>query len=49
MKRVYEAQHHFVLAQLTAPGVEAFLADDFSDEDEDEPVGQLSRSASKFV
>ena len=46
IKRVYEAQHHFVLAQLTAPGVEAFLADDFSDDDEDQP---LSRSASKFV
>ena len=35
-----------MLAQLTAPGVEAFLADDFSDDDEDQP---LSRSASKFV
>ena len=49
IKRVYEAQHHFVLAALTAPGVEAFLADDFSDEDAD-PTGELlSRSSSKFV
>lgn len=47
LKRVYEAQHHFVLAQLTAPGVEAFLADDFSDDDE--AGGAISRSASKFV
>ena len=76
IKRVYEAQHHFVLAQvrsptqspvhlpcisrasplecslahpalaqLTAPGVEAFLADDFSDDDD----APLSRSTSKFV
>ena len=50
MKRVYEAQHHFVLAQLTAPGVEAFLADDFSDDEfEEADEGRLSRSASKFV
>jgi len=50
---VYEAQHRFVLAQLTAPGVEAFLADDWSD-DEDEGDADnlhmgLSRTASKFV
>ena len=46
---VYEAQHRFVLAQLTAPGVEAFLADDFSDDDEEEGGGAFSRTASKFV
>jgi len=48
LKRVYQAQHHFVIAQLTAPGVDAFLADDFSD-DEEEEGGSISRSASKFV
>lgn len=48
LRRVYEAQHHFVLAQLTAPGVEAFLADDFSDDDDD-AAPPISRSASKFV
>jgi hypothetical protein len=48
IKRVYEAQHHFVLAQLTAPGIDAFLADDFSDDDDDEPA-TLGRSTSKFV
>ena len=52
IRRVYAAQHHFVLAQLTAPGVEAFLADDFSDEEEEEEeaaAGGFSRSTSKFV
>ena len=53
IKRVYEAQHKFVLAQLTAPGVEAFLQDDDDDDDDDddeqEGSGRLSRSASKFV
>ena len=50
MKRVYEAQHRFVLAQLTAPGVEAFLADDDeSDDDADGADGSMSRTVSKFV
>ena len=53
IRRVYEAQHRFVLAQLTAPGVEAFLADDDDDDDDDDDEGggsgKLSRSASKFV
>ena len=33
IKRVYEAQHRFVLAQLTAPGVEAFLDSDSEGEE----------------
>ena len=53
IKRCYEVQHRFVLAQLTAPGVEAFLAsdDDDSDVDGDEgsASGRLSRGVSRFV
>ena len=45
IKRVYEAQHRFVLAQLTAPGVEAFLDSDSEGEDE----SGLVRTVSKLV
>ena len=48
IQRCYEAQHHFVLTQLTAPGIDAFLDDD-DDDDDELGVGTFSRSASKFV
>ena len=44
IRRCYEAQHQFVLAQLTAPGVDAFFIDDDTasegdDDDNDEGGG----------